>query len=78
MGVFHSRKKGQNWQFKHIVNMSSAYIAILIAGIGAFFRHLVLPGNTAAGGVASGILSVILIPIMVLLTRRYKVRNRGK
>jgi len=52
--------------------MSSAFIAIWIAGIGVFFRHYLIPGNQTLGFIASGAFTAALIPLMKKkMTKRY-------
>lgn len=71
-GVLSVRFKNTSWKINHVSNMSSAFIAILIAGIGVFVRHVVDPGNTNLGFIASAITAAITIPIMVRMTNKYK------
>ncbi|MDP1974457.1 MAG: hypothetical protein Q8K37_00630 [Alphaproteobacteria bacterium] len=66
------RFKGPDWRYVHASNMISAFIGIFIAGIGVFVRHYIYPGDVGAGGIASLILAIILIPIAVKMSLRYK------
>lgn len=60
------------WKYNHINNMSSAFIGILIAGIGVLVRHYIDPGNSKLGFIASAIMAAIVIPIMARMISKYK------
>ena len=70
--IIATRFKRPDWRYVHASNMISAFIGILIAGIGVFVRHYIYPGDVGAGGIASLILAIILIPIAVRMSLRYK------
>ena len=59
--IYAIRFKPKNWLHIHASSVGAAYIAILIAGVGVLVRKVILPGNSDAGYVASGILAIILI-----------------
>lgn len=75
--ILATRFKGPNWRYIHANNMISAFIGILIAGIGAFVRHYVYPGDIGAGGIASLIVAIILIPIAVKTSLKYKLQDKN-
>jgi uncharacterized membrane protein len=70
-GIWVIRRRPIQWKFSHAISMSSAFIAIWIAGIGVFFRHYLTPGNQTLGFIASGALAAVLIPLMKKMTKRY-------
>lgn len=59
--IYAIRFKPKNWLHIHASSIGAAYISIIIAGIGVLVRKIILPGNSGAGFVASGILAIILI-----------------
>ena len=71
-GIWAIRRRPTQWKFSHATSMSSAFIAIWIAGIGVIFRHYLTPGNKVLGFIASGVLAMIIIPLMIRMTKMYK------
>jgi uncharacterized membrane protein len=70
-----TRLKRPNWKYIHAMNMGSAYIGILIAGVGVLFRHYVDPGNVALGGIASLVTWMITGPILIMRLQKHKVQS---
>lgn len=70
--IYAIRFKPKNWLHIHASSVGAAYIAILIAGVGVLVRKVILPGNSDAGYVASGILAIILIYFLNSMTNKYK------
>ncbi len=71
-GVLAARFKKGNWRYTHAMSMGSAYIAIIIAGIGVLVRYSFTPVNYINGYIASGITALIVIPLMVQRIKKYK------
>lgn len=69
------RFKPKNWLYIHISSIGATYIAILIAGIGVLVRKVLLPGNSRAGYIASGVTAIILIYFLNRMTDKYN--NNG-
>ena len=70
--IYAIKFKPKNWLYIHASSVGAAYIAILIAGVGVLVRKIILPGNSNAGYVASGILAIILIYFLNSMTNKYK------
>jgi uncharacterized membrane protein len=67
------RRKGENWLYVHVSNITSAYIGIWIAGAGVIYRHFISPGDTEYWPYAAGFAACLIIPISRMLLRKYKV-----
>jgi hypothetical protein len=76
MGIRAAKLKSYNWKYNHIKYMGSSYIGIWIAGIGVMVRHYIDPGNAKLGFIASGILALILIPILAKISNKYKLQEQ--
>jgi len=70
--VYAIRFRPKHWRHIHASSVGAAYIAILIAGVGVLVRKIVLPGNTNAGYIASGVTAIILVYILNKMTDKYK------
>lgn len=72
VAIWAVKKKPAHWRYIHAINMGSAYIGIIIAGVGVFIRHVIAPGNVQLGGIGSLLIACIAIPMLILLTRKFK------
>lgn len=73
-GILAARFKKGNWQYIHSKNMGSAYIGIIIAGIGVLIRYSSTPVNYINGYIASSITACVAIPILIRKIQKYKRR----
>jgi len=73
--VYVVRFKPKNWLFIHASSMGSAYIAIIIAGVGVLVRKVIIPGDVNAGFLASSIVAPPCIYFLNKLTARYKIKS---
>lgn len=70
--IYAIRFKPKNWLYIHASSIGSAYIAILIAGVGVFVRKILLPGNSNAGYIASVFTAIICLYLLIKMTYKYK------
>ena len=72
-GIIAVRLRRHNWQYSHAFYMGSAYIGILIAGLGVLVRQYIAPGDVMMGFIVSAISAAIIIPILIGMISRYKI-----
>lgn len=72
VAIYAIRFKPRNWLHIHASSIGSAYIAILIAGIGVLVRKILLPGNSNAGYISSAFAAIIFIYLLNKMTNKYK------
>ncbi|MBN8511662.1 MAG: hypothetical protein J0L79_01340 [Rickettsiales bacterium] len=77
MAIYAIRFKPKSWLYIHASSIGSAYIAILIAGVGVVVRKILLPGNSNAGYISSVFTAIICIYLLNKMTNKYKT-NKSK
>lgn len=76
MAVYTVRGKPINWKYKHASYIGAVYISTTIAGIGVLVRHIILPGNSKAGYVASILVAIVASRALKKLVEKHKQPNR--
>ncbi len=76
LNCVYSRKLLGRLEFVNASSVGAAYIAIVIAGAGVFVRKIFLPGDSNAGYIASGVMTIICIYILHKMTERCKVNHK--
>jgi uncharacterized membrane protein len=72
--IYAVRFKPKNWSHLHASSIGATYIALIIAGAGVLVRKILLPGNSAAGYLASVFVAIICILLLNKMTDKYKAR----
>lgn len=70
--IYAIRFKHSNWLHVHASSIGAAYIAIVIAGVGVLVRKILLPGNSNAGYIASGLTAIVCIYYLNKMTAKYR------
>jgi len=78
VAMYAIRFKPKNWLHIHASSIGSAYISLIIAGVGVFVRKIVLPGNFNAGYWASAFTTIVCIYLLRKMTLKYKHSSRNE